>query len=68
MSWAVERENSASAPGRAVSSSARSTTERVVSWPLHFPAQVSTKLSTMCLPSWIVGWETSSPKALSQSV
>ena len=44
----VDREKSARAWGRVASSSARSMTDNVVSWPRHFWAQVSTKLSTIC--------------------
>ena len=68
MSWVVDRENSDREEGRVASSSARSTTDRVVSWPRHFSAQVSTKLSTICLPSSTVGIEVFFPKAVSQSV
>ena len=64
MDW----EKSASASGRVASSSARSTTDRVVDWPRHFCAQTSTKLSTMFRPIWMVGMEASWPKAVSQSV
>ena len=67
-SLAVDWEKSASAPGSTASSSARSTTDRVVSWPRHWSAQVSTKLSTICLPSSTVGREGFFPKAVSQPV
>ena len=54
--------------GTVLDSSARSTTDRVVSCPRQVVAQVSTKESTMLLPSWRVGREVFRLRAVSQSV
>ena len=54
--------------GTVFENSAKSITESVVFWPLHFLAQVVTKSSTMFLPISTVGMEVLLPSFVTQLV